>query len=251
MLDAVNWNSLFQSSDVNDCWSIWHTKFMQVMKACIPQSVLKARRNLPWLTKPVVQAMRKRNSYFRAAKRSNDNVLWNRYKSIRNKVVALLRRGKGQFFYNLQSSTTKEFWKAIKVINKQESTIPTLWDNNTPVTSSSGKADLLNRYFLDCFNHSFPPLKNPTPLDPTCCPVSILCTEEEISDLLCNLNPAKSTGLDGVSAIMLRSTAPAITASLTKLFNMSIATGCFPRDWKCARITPIFKSSDPSLPKNY
>ena len=37
----------------------------------------------------------------------------------------------------------------------------------------------------------------------------------------------------------------------TKLFNMSIATGCFPREWKCARITPIFKSSDPSLPKNY
>ena len=128
---------------------------MQVMEACIPQSVLKARKNLPWLTKPVVQAMRKHNSYFRAAKRSNDNLLWNKYKSIRNKVVELLRRGKRQYFYNLQTSTTKEFWKVIKVINKQESTIPTLWDNNTPVTTSSGKADLLNRYFLDCFNHYF------------------------------------------------------------------------------------------------
>ena len=32
---------------------------------------------------------------------------------------------------------------------------------------------------------------------------------------------------------------------------MSITTGCFPKDWKCARITPIFKSSDSSLPKNY
>ena len=138
-----------------------------------------------------------------------------------------------------------------KVISKQDSNIPTLLDSDTPVTSSSGKADLLNQYFLDCFNHTFPPLNNPAPLDPSSCPVSLLCTEEDVSELLHNLNPAKSTGLDGVSAIMLKSTAPSITASLTKLFNMSIATGCFPREWKCARITPIFKSSDPSLPKNY
>ena len=50
---------------------------------------------------------------------------------------------------------------------------------------------------------------------------------------------------------MLKSTALAIAPSLTKLFNISIATGCFPTDWKRARITPIFKNSDPSLPKNY
>ena len=251
MLDAIDWSALFQSSDVNTCWALWHTKFLQVMEACIPQSVLKARKNLPWLTKSVIQAMRRRNSLFRAAKRSDGDDLWNKYKTVRNQVVALLRLNKEQYFHNLQFSTSREFWKAIKVLNKQDSTIPTLWDDNTPVTSDSGKADLLNRYFHDCFNHSFPPLKDLTPLDPNSCPASILCTEEQVTELLQSLNPTKSTGLDGVSATMLKSTATAIAPSLTKLFNISIATGCFPKDWKCARITPIFKSSDPSLPKNY
>ena len=79
----------------------------------------------------------------------------------------------------------------------------------------------------------------------------ILCTEEQAIELLQNLNPAKSTGLDGVSAKMLKSTALAIAPSLTKLFNISISTGCFPIDWKGVWITPLFKSSDPSLPKNY
>jgi hypothetical protein len=45
------------------------------MEACIPQLVLKARKNLPWLTKSVIQAMRRRNSLFRAAKRSKDDHL--------------------------------------------------------------------------------------------------------------------------------------------------------------------------------
>ena len=108
-----------------------------------------------------------------------------------------------------------------------------------------------HRYFHDCFNQSFPPLKDLPPLDPNGCPTSVLCTEEQITDLLLDLNPVKSTGLDGVSATMLKCTALSIAPSLTKLFNKSIATGSFPTTWKCARITPIFESCDPSLPKNY
>ena len=192
MLGAIDWNALLQLTDVNMCWSLWHTKLLQVMEACIPQSVLKARKNLPWLTKPVIQAMRSRNSLFRAAKHTNNSEFWSKYKTVRNQVVALLRWNKEQYFYNLQFSTCKKFWKAIKVLNKQESTIPTLKDDCTPVTSNYGKADLLNRYFRDCFNHSYPPLKELTPLDPNSCPVSILCTEEQVTELLQSLNPATS-----------------------------------------------------------
>ena len=46
MLSAIDWNALLQSTDVNMCWSLWHTKFLQVMEVCIPQSVLKARKKL-------------------------------------------------------------------------------------------------------------------------------------------------------------------------------------------------------------
>ena len=50
---------------------------------------------------------------------------------------------------------------------------------------------------------------------------------------------------------MLRSTADFIAPSLTSLFNLSIASGQFPTEWKCARITPIFKTGDPALASNY
>ena len=66
------------------------------METCIPQAVLKARKNLPWLTKSVIQAMRKRNLLFNAAKRSNSPSDWEKYKCIRNKVVAMLRQNKKQ-----------------------------------------------------------------------------------------------------------------------------------------------------------
>ena len=98
------------------------------------------------------------------------------------------------------------------------------------------------------FNQIFPLLSDPTPLNLDDCLESILCTEEQVADLLYSLDITKSTGLDGVSAIMLKSTATAVASRLTKL---SIATRMFAPDWKCARLTPTFKSSDSSIPKNY
>ena len=69
--------------------------------------------------------------------------------------------------------------------------------------------------------------------------------------LITSLDTTKSTGADGVSAKMLKSTAPYIAKSLTNLFNTSLKSGKFPSDWKVARIVPIPKGGDPENPGNY
>ena len=66
-----------------------------------------------------------------------------------------------------------------------------------------------------------------------------------------NLDPSKSTGPDGISARMLKATTVSIAPSITKLFNMSLASGTFPDSWKLARIVPIPKLTNPSSPTNY
>jgi len=50
---------------------------------------------------------------------------------------------------------------------------------------------------------------------------------------------------------MLKSTAYSIAPSLTKLFNRSIASGCYPQAWKLARIVPIHKPGDKATLSNY
>ena len=45
----------------------------------------------------------------------------------------------------------------------------------------------------------------------------------------------------GISARMLREAAPAISASLTNLFNFSLQSGTLPMEWKSAHVIPIFK----------
>ena len=190
LLDSTDWDLLFCSGDVNECWSNWKSRFLQVMELCVPQSTLRSRRNLPWLTKTIVQAIRRRNSLFRVAKRSKSSASYQKYRAARNRVVALLRLSKAKYFNNLRSLDAKEFWKAIKLLSKQESSIPTLINNGTPVEDNRGKAVLLNEFFHSCFNNHTPPLTpQPSLLAPCNCPQDLLCSEDEIFHLISTLRP--------------------------------------------------------------
>ena len=70
---------------------------------------------------------------------------------------------------------------------------------------------------------------------------------QELSKLRTN----KATGLDGISAKLLRDSAYIIAPYLTKIFNLSLRCGSFPDIWKKGRVTPIFKSGDPTSSNNY
>ena len=61
----------------------------------------------------------------------------------------------------------------------------------------------------------------------------------------------KASGLDDISAKILKSTAVAISLVLSTLFNISISTGTVPDCWKVSLVTPVPKQGKPSDPSNY
>ena len=63
LLDSVDWDSILPH-DVDAYWSAWKNYFLQIMDICTPHSVVKIKRNLPWINKSIVNAIRKRNTYF-------------------------------------------------------------------------------------------------------------------------------------------------------------------------------------------
>lgn len=67
---------------------------------------------------------------------------------------------------------------------------------------------------------------------------------------ICNLKDV-GAGLDGISAKLLKLLAPAITVQLTYLFNLCLTKHTFPRIFKRALITPIYKSGSRTLFSNY
>jgi hypothetical protein len=120
------------------------------------------------------------------------------------------------------------------------------------MVTKSPKATLLNEVFEKNFNTQIPPLTTDIiPAEPSECPENLLCSEDDILEIILSLDTNKASGLDGISVRMLKETAATISPTLCTLFNLSIKTGVVPDSWKTSLITPIPKQGDLSDPKNY
>ena len=184
------------------------------------------------------------------AKRSKNPNHWNVYKRKRNDVVNRLKYTKKKFFSHLTPSNPKLFWKTTKALTKGVSGIPFLKDDSGEIiTDNTAKATTLNNFFSTCFNSCTPPLSESdrhmfSHLTSNECPSEMLCTEEQVLELLLSLDTTKANGPDGISATMLKATVHSIAPGVTLLFNKSIKHGALPKEWKVSAVNPIPKSGD-------
>ena len=81
--------------------------------------------------------------------------------------------------------------------------------------------------------------------------VDITVTEADVKDVLNNLVINKACGPDMISHKMLKETASTVSYPLQLLFNKSLSACVYPASWKLAKVTPLFKKGDRSLPSNY
>ena len=76
-------------------------------------------------------------------------------------------------------------------------------------------------------------------------------TSEDICNLIRRMPTNKASGIDGISARLLKEAAPTVSRTLADIINMSLTKGIFPSDWKQANITPIHKEGSKTDPNNY
>ena len=76
-------------------------------------------------------------------------------------------------------------------------------------------------------------------------------TTSDVFTLLNRMSKTKAIGLDNISVRLIRECADIISGPLSDLFNKSLMSGIFPDDWKCARVTPLFKQGESSDLNNY
>ena len=66
-----------------------------------------------------------------------------------------------------------------------------------------------------------------------------------------SLCSAKATGYDKISARLLKTAAPQISDSLCYVINLSLKSGAVPKEWKHARVIPLYKYGKCNEASNY
>ena len=130
------------------------------MEKFIPKVTISTKHNLPWMSSTIKAKMRKRNSVYRRARKTGCPSLWNKYTSLRNQVVNVLRQSKRDHLRKVLGQWCKQFWKTVKLLKKASSQIPILKTDSGVASSNTAKASLLNEVLSQNFNRTIPPLAN-------------------------------------------------------------------------------------------
>ena len=255
-LSTVPWDCCFLECSIERAWTNFKDLLFAAADQCIPKFRLKQKKSKSWLSDETLSLIKKKRRSYRMAKRSRNPKYLSNYKSLCNTVRNLTRRDRNIHLEQMTKDLhrdQKPFWRWLKNIRSSHcTTTPDLHYFNKTLKSAVDKAKALNNYFTSVFTkETTSSVEHALPLRSTVETNNMQFDEVHVYNLLCKIDPSKSTGPDNIPGRLLKEGAPWLAKPLTKLFNMSMAMGQLPKDWIRANITPIHKKGSKHRPENY
>ena len=259
--DMLNFKDVFMSStphhnSVEVNWTSLKEALLKSVSKHIPMKKYKnSHRNLPWINRSIKSHMKKRKKLYNTAKQLNTEEAWVNYRKSRNEVNNMLKAAHEEYRSRILDTSfsghKRQFWKYIRTMKKNTSSIPTLISNGFILTNAKDKATVLNSYFQSVF--TIEDLTNVPNKGTSSCSIMepIVFTVPGVQSLLESLEVTKSPGPDKIHPLVLKHCASELAPVLQVIFSQSLSTGNIPSDWLISNITPVHKKGDRDLPSNY
>ena len=258
LMDAP-WQVMDTFNDVNDMWYYWKSLFLDVLDKHAP--LLKVRRKMrgndDWLDSGLRSLMRSRSYYRRKHRKTCAVEDWERFKALRNEVNRRVRVAKVEYYQSICKNISKQprsTWSQLNAIlgRSKRRPINQIISDGKTLTATSAIVSSFAKHFRSVASAPQPRVDLLARMESLSTEFTFNeVSEEAVREKLATLNDRKATGLDAISAKLLKMVAPAISSSLITLFNASLSQGCFPTEWKEANITPVPKSGVRHMMNNY
>ena len=265
---SQNWDEIKSLKDLNDMWRAWKTNFNRIVDKHASVRVKRVRASKsPWITPLLMRRMHERDIQKIKAICSEDPTDRVVFKKLRSSVNNDIKLAKESYYKNAFCESEKKLKKTRSTINELTSRKTNEQHINEIKLNESTLSDSqkISKEFNNHFAGLGPKLANEIPvsessrsfLDYLGC--NSLNTKFDLKptdrstvlSLLSKLCKSKATGLDKISARLLRESADLLAESLCTIINRSIETGIFPDEWKCAKVLPLFKQGERTDTNNY
>ena len=239
------WDNVYESSNPNVMWQQWKCTFLAIADKHAPLKTMRVRsRSSPWITSELKDSMHNRDILKIKASKTNDPNDWALFKKQRNITNKQIRSAKLVYYqnsFNKHTSDSRKTWQTINELTSRKSgktSVASLKVNGLTITNPLELSNEFNNHFanigpklaseINCDSGSYQRYLTATDkrfkLQPT--------NPNKVFSLLNKLDKSKATGLDKISARLVRECADLICVPICDIFNQSINQGTFPVDWK-------------------
>ncbi|XP_057324196.1 uncharacterized protein LOC130666890 [Microplitis mediator] len=241
LFDVDNANSV---DEMNTCI---HDHIKKVTELVAPLREMSIREKpAPWINRDIKALQRRRSKLYRIYRRSGYafKEYTNLRKVIKSRISEAKKRYFDQRFHNCKDA--KSMWndfRKLGLIKCADSYISHDLDlnklNNYFVTMAGSSIEHIDYEYFDSRLTTYQSAFTFKALD---------CSD--VKKAIMRIT-SRSKGPDGFDIKMYKFLAPYFIQSITKLFNLSLSTGCFPSAWKQSYVLPLPKVRSPIELRDY
>jgi hypothetical protein len=224
------WKSEIDSLRAEDAWLRFKTKIETVVRDCVPLRRPRNQNRPPWMTREILQAVRKKRRLWKRDKHKLDKT---EYREQEKKTRNLIRNAKKRFERRLAeggASNKRPFYAYVKNRTKTRQSVgPLKNERGEKVTENLEMASLLNETFGKAFtreNNNNVPDPDQSHQGQEISNISV--TVKEVRGKIRKLRREAAAGPDGIGPVILQELEDELAPVLTKIFNKSLQTGEVP-----------------------
>ena len=254
-LASIDWNTLMENKSAEEAWEMLKETINSATEKFVPKSTVKKDTEPKWINRELIKLIRQKKRAWRIFKLHNTAESRDNYKNLESEVKKKIKnskKGMEKKLANSKDGNSRKFANYIKSKTKTKVSIGPLKSKDGKVIADEREmAEELNTFFAATFteeNLNDIPVKAP---ETDILFINSKITEAKIVEKIKKLKENSAAGPDGIGPRFLKSTMSEIVKPLCIVFNISIDTGKVPKDWKHARVTPIFKKGPKGDPGNY
>ena len=274
-LEKVDWSCCTLSDCVETNWNVFRDVFLKIINQFAPIKEIRLKqRTEPWMDHDILELIKERDrllNIFRKSKNVEDH---KNFSKVRNLLQRKIKKAKTEHISTKleeNKEDPKKLWQQLKSLGyrnqkKEEKKVVLNIDDNI-CHDEYQIANHFNTFFTSVASKlvdALPTAKGTYSVMSMCFRNFYLqrnvsrnqlvlqeVSEQFIYEELCGLNVTKSTGLDEISAKVLKLGASVIKVPVTSIINQSIRSGIVPNSMKQARVKPLFKKGSPLQVGNY
>lgn len=268
-LSSNDWSPIQNDYQPESAFKKFSTEIEKKFETCFPfKNVNQNKKRTPvnnWMTRDLLNLRNTKDKLFRCKMRKRTENAKNKFNEASRIYKAAVRVAKKDYYsikFDEYSKDMKKTWEMINTLvrkNKKSSSIPNLFqDENKNYTTFLEIAEGFNSFFVDVgprlaneipeSGKNFQEFMSP-PIDHNFIFQNI--TADIIYSTLSKLKPKNSSSHDNISTKLLIQIMPCIISPVVHLFNLSFKTGFIPKDYKSAKVIPIYKAGEKNRFDNY
>ena len=255
IFDEFNWQQELSGDDMEICWSKFKSIYKDAVYRCVPLSKKKGKKKPPWLSKELLKLIEQKRKAWKNHKLVQSAESWSQFSKLMKNLKKRIQKAKLNFEKKIARDAKhnpKAFYAYLGGKRSNRTGVGPLQDNNGNIVSDdAAQAQMLNDYYATVFEVESLPAPSQMDCTTEATIEDIEITSAMVKEELKKLKRHSAPGPDGIENVVLIEASDELIKPLVILFKKSLRTGVAPQDWRCANVTPVFKSGNKKLVSNY